>query len=833
MDEDVGELYKHLLNPIREASANWDINFKECLDDYLEKLRRDRGRNIVREDGEVVRFNFSEAAQLLQGSLMIFSRKVDALYEDITEAYMGISNKKKKKANATDPTLDTTSDAEGFGRLKNDFELLDEKNKMLGHMIDTKWLLEQNRKKDKKAPVRVGNRREHGHRDRLVDLPISFIPTKKTAPSAHHFRFEQNNEQVYIAQSDLFSFNSIAFANGDGTQMTVFINSAYLQLVHSFSAEYVPYLRDSNNQRLQRIEEPYNIEAPLEIYNNLLNLDERENRGNESQGFLESYYSQHGGGDSPDSHIVDLTADLQPLNSLRPSTIEEPRESGIQSGVEITGPAISDFPITDPSTHPAITEDPSNRSRGFNSSMASSVAQSIVVDPVLDVDEELAYLDEYADVKPRLRNMPGANDKKRKKVVFKSAKELCNIRDEKVKEKFSEIGKDYEKYKNNLSDYITAKLFSRKLCTVGSILENINPRLRDRQVQALNRVFYVQEKYEKSVKAFKRQQELDKEKARKKEEQRLKREQEKIKKLESQQAKRKRKPSETEVVENVETQPFINQEPVNEVQAELPDEIDYFGAQPDDDDAFDQVDGQNPDDEYNPAARMAQEIDELGGEPFEDDDDLHQEVNIFPTYDSANAAPTDEMVLGDHDWTMNEAQTTMDLGTFATNDPAFFDLDKLAEFFSNTQMELMTDNELLLHAIQNFWSDTNKKDKGNSRQRLQKWSAHILERLDEDARHKPFEIHGYGSTILDKFEDEIGRVLRFKDIVKGVPKYEVSRYLLALLILANCGNVQIMNEDGVVDNSAQPVINKRTTIKLLTLERHHEIFQSEQLLVTG
>jgi hypothetical protein len=37
---------------------------------------------------------------LLQGSLAIFSRKVDHLHEAITEAYMGIS-KKKKKANAT------------------------------------------------------------------------------------------------------------------------------------------------------------------------------------------------------------------------------------------------------------------------------------------------------------------------------------------------------------------------------------------------------------------------------------------------------------------------------------------------------------------------------------------------------------------------------------------------------------------------------------------------------------------------------------------------------------------------------------------------------------
>jgi hypothetical protein len=49
------------------------------------------------------------------------------------------------------------------------------------------------------------------------------------------------------------------------------------------------------------------------------------------------------------------------------------------------------------------------------------------------VDEELVYLDEYADVKPRLRKQPDANDKKKKKVVCRPAKELCQIRDEKLR----------------------------------------------------------------------------------------------------------------------------------------------------------------------------------------------------------------------------------------------------------------------------------------------------------------------------------------------------------------------------------------------------------------
>jgi hypothetical protein len=66
----------------------------------------------------------------------------------------------------------------------------------------------------------------------------------------------------------------------------MFINSAYLQLVHQFSAEFIPYLRDEHNQRLSRIGAPYNTEAPAEIYQRILEFDKREDRSAESNTFL-------------------------------------------------------------------------------------------------------------------------------------------------------------------------------------------------------------------------------------------------------------------------------------------------------------------------------------------------------------------------------------------------------------------------------------------------------------------------------------------------------------------------------------------------------------------
>lgn len=90
---------------------------------------------------------------------------------------------------------------------------------MLNDLVDTRWLIQNDRRREPRNPVRVGTRRDVGRRDRFVDLPISFIPTKKSAPSLHHFRFQQNNEEIYIPQSDLFSFNSIAYSNDYGTDV--------------------------------------------------------------------------------------------------------------------------------------------------------------------------------------------------------------------------------------------------------------------------------------------------------------------------------------------------------------------------------------------------------------------------------------------------------------------------------------------------------------------------------------------------------------------------------------------------------------------------------------
>lgn len=78
------------------------------------------------------------------------------------------------------------------------------------------------------------------------------------------------------------------------------MNSSYFPLVYSFTSEFIPYLRDENDQRLQRIGEPYGIDAPPEVYNRIIELDARENRREGSVNLMASFGDESMGGEGDD-----------------------------------------------------------------------------------------------------------------------------------------------------------------------------------------------------------------------------------------------------------------------------------------------------------------------------------------------------------------------------------------------------------------------------------------------------------------------------------------------------------------------------------------------------
>lgn len=67
--------FSSLLQPIRNLTENWDINIAYLLEDYLEELE------VIQLSFQgYSNLNFAEAALLIQGSTIIYSRKVEYLY---------------------------------------------------------------------------------------------------------------------------------------------------------------------------------------------------------------------------------------------------------------------------------------------------------------------------------------------------------------------------------------------------------------------------------------------------------------------------------------------------------------------------------------------------------------------------------------------------------------------------------------------------------------------------------------------------------------------------------------------------------------------------------
>ncbi|CAI5705182.1 unnamed protein product [Peronospora effusa] len=78
---------QHLLQPIRDLSKNWNIDLATELEEYMDKLENlniafdpKDGANITKDGDQVGVMNFAEAALLIQGTSVIYSRKVEYLH---------------------------------------------------------------------------------------------------------------------------------------------------------------------------------------------------------------------------------------------------------------------------------------------------------------------------------------------------------------------------------------------------------------------------------------------------------------------------------------------------------------------------------------------------------------------------------------------------------------------------------------------------------------------------------------------------------------------------------------------------------------------------------
>jgi len=105
-------------------------------------------------------------------------------------------------------------------------------------------------------------------------------------------------------------------------------------------------------------------------------------------------------------------------------------------------------------------------------------------------------------------------------------------------------------------------------------------------------------------------------------------------------------------------------------------------------------------------------------------------------------------------------------------------------------------------------------------QRVAKWHQMIGPRLDRVEQRKAFDVHLYGSGVLNSFPETSAAAtekIPFGQVVRGQKGEEVARYFLSTLMLANTMNVEISTEPGTDPQMGMDNVQ----LCLLTTTRHH------------
>jgi hypothetical protein len=147
---------------------------------------------------------------------------------------------------------------------------------------------------------------------------------------------------------------------------------------------------------------------------------------------------------------------------LRPSSVEAPLQNGFanfpqdQNGTGMLN-GFADTTL-DGERFPA------EAASSFHEHNLRNITATTMQEPELDVDEELAYLDEYADVKVRLRKKPGEKEKKKVKKGEK-ASTLCEVRDKKMEVNFySIVGNAFVQFRKDSRRWARITTSIRTIC---------------------------------------------------------------------------------------------------------------------------------------------------------------------------------------------------------------------------------------------------------------------------------------------------------------------------------------------------------------------------------
>uniref|UniRef100_A0A0R3RVE6 Condensin-2 complex subunit H2 n=1 Tax=Elaeophora elaphi TaxID=1147741 RepID=A0A0R3RVE6_9BILA len=141
--------------------------------------------------------------------------------------------------------------------------------------------------------------------------------------------------------------------------------------------------------------------------------------------------------------------------------------------------------------------------------------------------------------------------------------------------------------------------------------------------------------------------------------------------------------------------------------------------------------------------------------------------------------------------------------------------------------EQMTYQDLLKRYTCRYWSSA-EETTSKLCKRVQQWEEKVQPLLEEEETRREFNIHQYSTELLDQYEG-IGQTRTFAELMQNVrTRYDISRYCLASLMLANTGNIEVdfgSNTESVKDG-------RDLALKLLKKERHHQQFSEFHALST-
>ncbi|XP_014671653.1 PREDICTED: condensin-2 complex subunit H2-like [Priapulus caudatus] len=194
------------------------------------------------------------------------------------------------------------------------------------------------------------------------------------------------------------------------------------------------------------------------------------------------------------------------------------------------------------------------------------------------------------------------------------------------------------------------------------------------------------------------------------------------------------------------------------------------------------------------------ELDEepLAGCHDDEDDDDNNDMPAFASEDADNRLGSDEPFISEHTLQQQQQQ------------------QGAIECISSYEELVLKYTEGFLASAKEYTHMTELA------KRVSQWEEKILPVLEQEETRGSFDIHKHGSLILDSFSHTPSAKVKkvpFKQIVSGKSTYDVCRYFLSALQLANSHNIEISQDAQGADGM------DTMAIRLLSRKRIHEDLQ--------